>query len=606
MESVDIVARERTLALARRLSWALLSGIKWQRAVPILLSLATVLPAVLVASTVAEHAVNIPYWDEWELLRVLYKLDSGELGLLDLWAQHSEHRPIFPRLVLLSLAYVSHWNVVYELWVNLAVAALVLLFLWQLVRLTVHRADPGLTLWVTLAASLLTFSMVQWENWAWGWQIQVFMNVLGAVVAVWALTRWPGQWRGFVLAYAASVLATFSFMTGLLLLVIIPLGIFINGGRHKAGFLLFGIIIATTIGWVYFTGYQKPGHHPDIFYFSWQPWSYLRYVLAYLGAPFAAGKTHLALLLGLLGLAILGSSGYWLLRSSPVYRPIVIPWILLAMYAGISAVATGLGRAGFGVEQAMASHYTTISILFWISLFAIGALTCRRYLAGCRLDRAAVGSVVLLSSLGTMLLVGYAVSYDLGRKAFQKRMSVLAAAKECFVHYDRAPDDCLQTLYPVPALLRAGAHAMKPLRFGPFRSETYPEPLSKYEFIPVPTDAFLGTIDVVQVEGGDPARPFRHDRMCVAGWALDPTGRRAARTVLIAVNGEVIGRAKVKGERPDVARFFQRAELTRSGWSYRFGAFRLPPGRNLIEAYSSEDGRGIVKLRGSRVIEVAE
>ena len=85
------------------------------RTVPAVLAL--VPPAYLIWLCVTLH-VDVPFWDAWELVPRLDRLDSGTLTLRDVWGQHNEHRPMFPILLMLGLARVSGWNIGLEIAAN--------------------------------------------------------------------------------------------------------------------------------------------------------------------------------------------------------------------------------------------------------------------------------------------------------------------------------------------------------------------------------------------------------------------------------------------------------------------------------------------------------
>ncbi len=190
--------------------------------------LAILLPPALVVIAVGRYAVNVPYWDQWELVEPLRKLYAGQLSASDLWVQHNEHRILFPRVVMLALARASRWNIFYELSANVVFASLTFIFLWKLLRTTVHQISPTLSLMLAVPCSMLTFSLAQWQNWTWGWQVAIFMNALGSVVTVWSLSRWPADWRGPAVAFGGALLGTFSLINGLFLLGIVPLGVLLG------------------------------------------------------------------------------------------------------------------------------------------------------------------------------------------------------------------------------------------------------------------------------------------------------------------------------------------------------------------------------------------
>ena len=71
----------------------------------------------------ARFSVDVPFWDQWELVPRLQHLYAGTITLDDLWQQHNEHRKVFPILWMLVLAGLSDWNVHLEIATNVALGA---------------------------------------------------------------------------------------------------------------------------------------------------------------------------------------------------------------------------------------------------------------------------------------------------------------------------------------------------------------------------------------------------------------------------------------------------------------------------------------------------
>ncbi len=427
-------------------------------------------PAALVLSFVARHGIAVPFWDQWELVDLLARHHAGELTLADLLAQHNEHRPFFPRLAWLGLAALSRWDVRYELWGNAVLAGLTLVVLWRLLVTTVRPLDPALPIRLLLPLSWLAFSLVQAENWVWGWQLSVFLNVLASVLAVWAVTRWSNEWRGLLLASGAAVVATLSFASGLLMWSVIPFA-FLGGPAARRWALRVSSAMLGVAVWVaYFANYRHPAHHPNPRFLFQHPLEYRGYVAAWLGGPLGAGRVEIALVAGSLGLLALAGAAGWLWKQGPELRRLVVPWCGLACYAVASAAMTGVGRVGFGVEQALSGRYTTIAGLFWMGLVVLGAIAVRE--TWVRRPPGAAGVRRLVWAAAAVAVVaaalGYGFAYQQGRAYHKARGRVVRAATGCLMAYERASAACLETLYPSAGRVRALARTLEALGLGPF------------------------------------------------------------------------------------------------------------------------------------------
>ena len=81
MRPAESVTRLRSSGLLRRLPWALL-----------------LLPVLQGFWYVHCYGVNVPWGDQWDGMAPLFeKWFAGTLSFGDFWAQHNEHRCLFPR-----------------------------------------------------------------------------------------------------------------------------------------------------------------------------------------------------------------------------------------------------------------------------------------------------------------------------------------------------------------------------------------------------------------------------------------------------------------------------------------------------------------------------
>ena len=76
---------------------------------------ALAIPAGVVLALVLRHGVNVPFWDQWELVGLLAAASDGTLTWAEIFRQHNEHRMVFPKIIMLALAALTGWNVVGEM-----------------------------------------------------------------------------------------------------------------------------------------------------------------------------------------------------------------------------------------------------------------------------------------------------------------------------------------------------------------------------------------------------------------------------------------------------------------------------------------------------------
>ncbi|MBI4379655.1 MAG: hypothetical protein HY574_00450 [candidate division NC10 bacterium] len=442
------------------------------------------IPPLLIALTVVRYGVDVPFWDQWEFVKLLDNAATGQLGFTDFWEQHNEHRPVLPRAVMLALARATDWDIRYELAANVVGALGVLGMLALLIERTVRPVAPVMIPWLILAASLSTFSLTQWLNWLWGWQLQIFMNALAAVVTVWALACWRGRWPGLALALLAAVAGALSFANGLILLALIPLGLVIapqcDRGASQLRRLALAVAVGAGVVTLYLNGFRNLADQPTPFFLFSHPLSYGYYVLVYMGSGLGAWSTSVSASWGAVGIVTFAWCIAWLWVCSPGYRHPLLPWILLGLYSLLSGFMTGIGRAGYGVEQALGPPYVTISSLFWVSLIVIVVLAITRLVQDGTVSRIRAPAVVAVTvSLFILAGVSYGASWTHAKTALEHHSRVFLQAGECLPYYDRAPDDCLRVLWPDVSTFKKRAHRLETLRLGPFSRSRPERPLSR-------------------------------------------------------------------------------------------------------------------------------
>ncbi|TFG45531.1 MAG: hypothetical protein E4H40_08190, partial [Candidatus Brocadiia bacterium] len=406
-----------------------------------LVAFAILLPPAIVFSFVSKLGITIPFWDQWEFVPLLEKLYNHTLTFGDVWKPHNEHRIIFPQALMLILAYLSGWNISLELGASFVLAFLTLLCLLSILR---NTSESPPSPWLKIIISCLVFSMVQSENWCWGWQIQIFMSIFGTVAAVCALTKWPGRYLGLVLAILAAILSRYSFNIGLITWPVIFLLLLLQKKYRPIHFMIFILSGLTTVA-LYYYNYTLPSDHQPLFFFLDHPWGYIRYVLTYLGA--SLGPTPvLSLVMALIILFLAAFAVFEIRRIKKQKLLTLAPWLVLAVYPCIAAIITGLGRAALGWQQALASRYTTITVILVISTIMLVGNAIKLSLNINRKKQ--LKTVVFAAVVVCVFIVSYGYSYLYGIN-FQQQMSRYVMESAFCLNYPYNADPAaLVRLYP--------------------------------------------------------------------------------------------------------------------------------------------------------------
>jgi len=387
---------------------------------------------------VASLVINVPMFDEWTWAPLVLALHDGTLHVRDLWAQQQAHRSFVPSLLMLALAQRDGWNVRVEALANvvLALATQGLMFVLS------SRIDGARrAAWFGLS-SLLLFSLLQAENWLWGFQMSWFLvNLFVAAVIVLLQTRKPLGFAGAVLAaIAASSSLIFGFgawVAGIVMLV-----------RCRAL-----LAVWCTIG-VCFAAFFAVGYHLPQFENGWasaaSALGVVQFVLVYLGDPLGAWAGRIVAEVA--GAALIAGFAYCA-RIAVARRVSAQAWYAFAAFALTAACFEAIGRAGNGVDAALALRYVTPATLGWIALAGLSAqvLDSSRW----RSEVVSIGALVIAGSIA-----GYFYSYSL--------TGLQLDAFVAMQHLGRVDDEELSE-YTADPNTRALAAQLRAAHLGPYR-----------------------------------------------------------------------------------------------------------------------------------------
>ena len=378
-------------------------------------------PPLLIGLLIFRDGVDIPFLDEWDGTTPLFeKMAAGTLGFADFFAQHNEHRILFPRLIFFGLGRLTHWNIRAELAVIWFLALVSLFNIWQLTR---HSGRKDASFWLLFSASVLLFSPLSFENFLWGFQIGFLLPLACITACIWvaAYVRHPFN---FVFAIMLCTICTFSIASGLSSwLVATPL-LALAQARSISSRKWWAIWICAFLVEVlaYFYGYEKPVHHPPLWWSLRRPILAGEYVLVFLGGPFTYGTSLPPLSLGvgmggLLVLILLICAVYiWSRRDDRVLLTDALPWLMLAMVAVSTATLTMIGRSEFGPTQARTSRYVTYAVMLPIALLALAPVVrshwARSFSARGQLMTTAISVLMLIPFIlmaGPVFLAGLPV-----------------------------------------------------------------------------------------------------------------------------------------------------------------------------------------------------
>ena len=398
-----------------------------------------ILPAVVMGILILTYSVNIPYWDQWNLMPQLFiKISQNSLSWQDLIAQHNESRKLFPRLIFLALAYLTNWDVRYEMLAIFFSACLVSLNIYRLNRLTV-KFNIFPTLLIAFLANILIFSAIQYDNWFWGIQLVVFMPIACITTAISVIYSRLNLRYKFLICMMLCIISTFSYSNGMIAWVIIlPVLILVPTKsrsdllKQKWLFLSWIAVFITNII-IYFYDYRKPEVSPSIIPAFQNPEKTLQFFLAFLGYPLGSGYQISPLIystfMGGVEIAIFFCLCLYLIKhiqdNSLLER--TIGWITLGFYSIVSALITSVGRVELGIETALSSKYTTFSIYLIVAIIHLLPIVVSHIYNQTYLQKSQVWLqkiTVVFAILGLLVLYGQSFTYSVKeiQSIYQLRM----------------------------------------------------------------------------------------------------------------------------------------------------------------------------------------
>ena len=468
------------------------------------------IPPAVVLYFIYLYGVDVPWLDDWDVLPDLsQQVMTGHLTLAALWQQHNEHRIVIPRIAMALLGFWSRYNTIVFMYftaVCLMVAAGAIFF-------ALRQSHNKTSVLFFLPLSVLIFSLRQFENLLWGFQIGFALAACLPVLAFLFLFILNGAWRWkFAAAVVVALLATYSSAQGLLVWPagLVPL-VFAQSDRRMRYRLVAAWIVIGAIAWrVYFIGYVRPVEHPQLSISS-------GYFLSMIGGslfprnPAAITASIFILVAALIALVQLFLKSR---LSSTSF------WLGLLVFSFLVEGVTMAGRSGFGTGQALASRYSTFSILTVVGVYGLLSFLLSE-------SRNAFNVGVFAILTGVIMVSAAEAAHD-GFYTGKIWRSVKEASALAFASCESPPMEVIP-LHPDLAVMHRQSAVMRKLRVSNFGKDGL---VKKYDLLfdgvtTRPTPAEL------KVDGFSFFPEY--DSLIVVGWAIDSLNNTVAGGVQLRI-----------------------------------------------------------------------
>lgn len=435
---------------------------------------------------VLAFGVNVPFWDEWELLARFREIYAGRMNWWDLaLSKHNEHLIGFAFLVgslqLLLSGFDSKLQLVSGVLIQALAFGIMAAALWRSVP------EDRRPLWLALS-SLIWFSLSQHKNLLWGFQTAWFLVTLLLAITLACLHRaknlegraGAGQW--VALAAASALLASFTSTQGVIVWLAAAVYLLVRESYQVGAFFRSRIsrlwmVAAVLAGgafvsvWMLKGGGGAGGGGE----FSMRAFGYIFVGIhgAFLGDVGVLGVAGFgAVMLVFVGLALIKA------LAAQDKAGYALP-VALIVFGLVFVLLVAIGRAKFGTGAARDPHYTAYSLMTFF-----GALTI--FL---RRDAAVAGRGLI--GLGAALfpamvvVATFASTYDAVLKGIDWRRSQGLSAATLLKFRD-APDFVLASLlFGDAGLVRRNAEFLESNRLGVFGDpHAVPEAVKPYVDMP--------------------------------------------------------------------------------------------------------------------------
>jgi len=578
------------------------------------------IPFIVLLWFIDSFGVNVPYWDEWNLVDLFERFATGKTNFGDFFAPENEHRIVFPKIIFITLAFISKWDIRYEFYFSIFLATITFLSMYKLSYLqgdNKHNIPRHLT---NILTCILIFSLVQYQNWLWGFQLAWLLINACLVIAVLLIALSKNHSKRLYFAAIPCFIASFSLAHGLLTwLAVIPSIASLNGNsrQRKTRILLWILLFAVTCI-IYFIGYRKPSDSPSTLFFLHKPFVALGYFFTLLGTPLV----HQSIISPIIGMILFSIFSFLIYqsikKSEPKFKldPVIVPWISIGLFALLFAIITALGRAGFGVEQGMSSRYTTSSVLLIVST----AHLLRLFPLVNSFFACTIAFLLIINSVNVIPQAGL----------FRLQRQVDTTCLDLVNFIDESPDSCLADLYPSSSRVRELAGILERLGFRKFPKDIafITKPVGVYGYIDSPptvgTPYILSKSESVNPGGwtiqpdghvvppplgGPPCTLSECGSVNAAGWAILPDRREMPKTVLFSYgsNRSFFANAVVDLDSPDVVMVLHSGRYKKVRWSVNLSPKSLPLGETVIKAWVYDPyAKQLVKLNGEPKVKVVE
>ena len=314
---------------------------------------------------------------------------------------------------MLGLAKLTAWSIRAEL---LLVWSLAVLHWLAVLKLARAERWTGIQRFIL---AVLIFSLHQWQNWLWGWQIQALLAVAAASWALTFLVR-----KRIVAGSLLATVASYSFLCGF---AVWPAGAIVilrqrySGDWARLAFWAAACAVVV-LGHVLTLppGTQQSG--------AGGPTEIAAFFIALLGMGFfGIGQPVVAILIGVVGLVFIAWSAIGISKRRENDLD------ALAVFGACALASIAFGRSADGLHGALVSRYVTFGLLPWCCLIVPVTRLVRRLVKDKRAFVATLGLLLVAwQTAGIVRATRFRSQLVVGEKAIRSSQGLSPSTLEGF------------------------------------------------------------------------------------------------------------------------------------------------------------------------------
>lgn len=313
------------------------------------------------------YAVNALYDDQWTDINVIRQAHEGTLSFGSLWAQHNENRILFPNLIVLALAYTTHFDLVVEDYLSG-----VFWILTAGLLIAAHkRRSPSIPLILYCPVAIVLLLFVPLGDVLFSYQMSWYLVLLGLAGAIFFLDRPVLSRPALVTAVGFAVVGSYSSMEGLF---IWPAGFVLLYLRRRSRGPVIAWVAAACVTWaLYFVDFDFASAGGQKSYVLNHPVDAVRYFISSVGNVTDAFYPNNSPTVGnnavfVLGVLVLTIAVWALVRGFRPGRDGGGPvGVALICFGLIFLVFITVGRAQLGLPAA--ERYSIFTLLIWVGAY---------------------------------------------------------------------------------------------------------------------------------------------------------------------------------------------------------------------------------------------